>query len=125
MEVCVKIVLQMNEKKMFLPESTTNFIIEKLIESRHYEQSLLILSRLADHGRIEKLCHKDILKNFLLYDQSEFALQFLRLLPLGVFLNFFFVGLIITPRTHRPSTYGKITLNIVVPKTKSKKLEKT
>ena len=87
-ESCTRTILEMSENKIYLPDAAINFVIDKLITARHYDQSLAILNKLCDHGKIEKLNHKDILKNYLFYDQSDFAFQFLQLLPLGVFLYF-------------------------------------
>jgi len=80
--ICLKTVMKMLDQSIYLPEATMNFILEKLIEGRQNEESLQVLSKLRDHGRISKLNHKEILKNYLFYDQSEYAFKFLELLPL-------------------------------------------
>jgi len=77
--------MKMLDQNIYLPEATMNFILEKLIEGRHNEESLQVLSKLNDHGRINKLNHKEILKNYLFFDQSEYAFKFLELVPLEVF----------------------------------------
>ena len=84
MKTCLDTILKMIDQKIYFPENTYNFVAENLIETRSYEQGLKVLSKLKDHGKIGKLNNKILLKNFLIYDQSESASQFLQLLPLDV-----------------------------------------